>query len=48
MLAKAMDELSPAEQAEAVSACERMSGALWNALSGLHAPYAGQSACAMG
>jgi pyrroloquinoline-quinone synthase len=48
MLAKAMDELSPAEQAEAVSACERMSGALWNALSGLHAPYATESACAMG
>jgi pyrroloquinoline-quinone synthase len=48
LLAEAINALSPAEQAEAIAACERMSSALWDALTGLHAPYAAESGCAMG
>lgn len=48
MLAEGMAQLSDAEQALAVAACERMSCALWDALSGIHARYGGESACAMG
>ncbi len=38
-LATRMDALPADEQARAVAACERLSGALYDALSGLHAPY---------
>ena len=40
LLAARMNALPAADQARAVAACERLSGALYNALSGLHAPYA--------
>ena len=39
MLATRMNALPAADQARAVAACERLSGALYDALSGLHAPY---------
>ena len=38
-LAAQMNALPAAEQARAFTACERLSGALYDALSGLHAPY---------
>ena len=38
LLAAKMDKLSPAEQAAALSACERLSQALHDALTGLYAP----------
>lgn len=47
MLAESMESLSAAEREQAVAACEKMSCALWDALSGIHAPYAAQSSCAM-
>ena len=40
LLAAQMEALPAAGQARAVSACERMSAALYDALSGLHAPHA--------
>ncbi len=40
LLAARMEALPATEQARAVSACEQMSGALYDALSGLHAPHA--------
>lgn len=43
LLAGAMGTLSPAEQERAVAACERMSRALYAALTGIHAPYAGEA-----
>lgn len=40
MLAADMEALSPAEAERAVAACDRMTKALWDALSGVHAPHA--------
>jgi len=40
-LADAMDLLGPDDQARAEAACLRMSRALYDALTGIHAPYAG-------
>jgi len=40
LLAEKLDGLGPAEQAEALAACERMSRALYDALSGVYARYA--------
>lgn len=40
LLARSMDDLSPADQARAVDACERMSRALYDALTGIYAPFA--------
>jgi pyrroloquinoline-quinone synthase len=40
-LAGAMEELSEADRARAVEACSKMCEALYDALSGVHAPYAG-------
>ena len=39
LLAKEMNELPPAEAERAVAACERLSVALHDALTGLHAPH---------
>jgi pyrroloquinoline quinone (PQQ) biosynthesis protein C len=33
---KALSALTPEEQTQALAACERMSEALWNALTGIH------------
>jgi len=44
MLAADMDALSPADAERAVVACDRMTQALWDALSGVYAPHA--EACA--
>ncbi len=46
MLAEAMGSLSETDRARAVAACEKMCAALYDALSGVHAPYAGE-ACGM-
>ena len=40
LLASRMEALPPARQARAVAACARMSDALYDALSGIHAPHA--------
>lgn len=40
LLAGQLDALSPAEAERAIDACQRMSLALYDALSGLYAPYA--------
>ena len=47
MLAQAIAAMSDDERAEAEAACARMSSALYDALSGIYAPYAGDTACAM-
>lgn len=39
-LAAAMNRLAPADQARAVDACDRMSRALYDALTGIYAPFA--------
>jgi len=46
LLAEAMGSLSETERARAVAACEKMCEALYDALSGVHAPYA-DGACGM-
>jgi pyrroloquinoline-quinone synthase len=49
LLKGALDALSADETERAVAACERMSRALYDALTGIHAPYAGRAcegACA--
>jgi pyrroloquinoline-quinone synthase len=46
MLAGAMEELNEADRARALEACEKMCEALYDALSGVHAPHAGE-ACQM-
>lgn len=42
LLAREMDGLNPADQERALSACERMSRALYDALTGIHAPHTNQ------
>ncbi|MGA2052435.1 MAG: hypothetical protein ABSH19_03900 [Opitutales bacterium] len=46
MLAESMEALSEADRARALDACEKMCEALYDALTGVHAPHAG-GACEM-
>jgi pyrroloquinoline-quinone synthase len=41
LLARQLETLSEDEKAQALAACERMAIALYDALSGIHSPYAG-------
>jgi len=47
LLAREIDSLGEADSGRALDACARMSRGLYDALTGIHAPYATKDACAM-